>query len=690
MINKISSRSELHDMRAIKMAAKAISKRAGGISTAEELAESAGRIMKSFGPEIEKLTSEARIPLMFIEDASDKDVIKLGQKLMSVRGVTSATNDVLAVAKGIYPEATTYDEFLALWIKDFSDMSKDLHTANGKMTVTELDAFYLKYKKAIDSYKLLKESATVNRALSAENIAKGVAAAEKAAIKAAPKTTEEAAAAASKIQGGAKDATKGAIGLALGTKALGLLPVGLAAYGFYNLASWLMGTDDVKNEVARISAAIGCIDAIKLTAGSPAAKDRDIIINNLKAYLAKNESSQAAQASLTAGAETEGSILHFVSLINSDPGTNLTGFASWVKTDTAIAAMAGGATGFALGGILGAAVGATLAGGAGWFFVSTYYKDQLNCLSGAVDAIASISRLAAGQAGGKSTESSEGFSGPSGTSAQGSGILAKILTAMSQEKLVGKRGPNLINEKAMVNRLLERATSPEIAAVALIHSNYNISQRIKSDAVQNIVGAIDRGAVRANAELKDLMQDIIDTIPNAIRSLEQGQIKTSTILHTRANNMKKLSTSTNTGTIKKKAEDTKTSYFGDAASGLSDSLTKSYYAGLTSMYNEKLPSRPSDYKDTYGFQDETGQDLIQQSHSKSVTLADAMGKGGLVENGLEQQEKSHYIATSTPSGNLQSKYAQTLNYLTKLAKAADDQGKKDVSQLINQTIKTLK
>ena len=153
--------------------------------------------------------------------------------------------------------------------------------------------------------------------------------------------------------------------------------------------------------------------------------------------------------------------------------------------------------------------------------------------------------------------------------------------------------------------------------------------------------------------------------------------------------MKKLSTSTNLGTIKKKAEETKASYFGDASSGLQDSLTKSYYAGLTGMYNEKLPSRSSDYKDLYGFQEETGGDLVQQSHPKSVTLADAMGKGGLVENGLEQQEKSHYVALSTPSGNFQSKYAQTLNYLTKLAKAADDQGKKDVSRIINQTIKTL-
>ena len=124
--------------------------------------------------------------------------------------------------------------------------------------------------------------------------------------------------------------------------------------------------------------------------------------------------------------------------------------------------------------------------------------------------------------------------------------------------------------------------------------------------------------------------------------------------------------------------------------GLKDQLTKSYYAGLTGMYNEKPTKRPSDYKDLYGFQEETGHDLMAESHPKSVTLADAMGNGGLVENNLEQQQKSIYVATTTPSGNFQSKYAQTVSYLEKLAKAADSQGKEQVLRLINQTIQKLK
>jgi hypothetical protein len=67
-----------------------------------------------------------------------------------------------------------------------------------------------------------------------------------------------------------------------------------------------------------------------------------------------------------------------------------------------------------------------------------------------------------------------------------------------------------------------------------------------------------------------------------------------------------------------------------------------------------------------------------------------MGKGGLVENVLEQKEKSTYVALTTPTGNFHSKYASTIGYLNKLAKAADEQGKKEVSRLIKQTIQNLK
>lgn len=698
MINKISARSECFDIFVSKMQPMAISKRAGIWSSlvgesgewAKILVKAAQDIEESFGPGFtaftkSKTADKAAIKgLSLIEKTTPSELNQIGVGLKSVSLVKEASNDISELVRPFYDFAK-YEDFLTAWTKDMASMSAELKASGGKMTDLELEAFYVKHKKPIETMRLLAENKT---ALSDANIAAGKALAN-AGVR-TPKTLAEIASAA-KSPGGIASLSGAGIVAGFAAKSV---PVLILAGGLWSLGSWLLSSGKVRDELDRISAAIKCIDAIKLISGSPAARDRDIIINNLKTYLANSdhESSISAQKSLGGGADSDGSIAHFVSVISSDPGQNLSGFAGYTVATTLAAGAAGAGAGFMLGGLLGAAIGAAVAGGAGWFFISTYYKDQINCLSGAIDAMDSIARLAASeQEKRNSGEQPEALSGPpNGPARSEINILAKILVAMSENKLVGKRGPNLVNEKNLINSLLERATNPSIAASALIKSNYNIATAVKSDSIQGIIGAIDRGAVRGNPELKALMQDIIDTVPNAIRALQQGKTKESKILHTRLSNMKKLSASTNQGTIKKKAEESKASYFGDANLGLQDSLTKSYYAGLTGMYNEKLPSRSSDYKDLYGFQEETGPDLVQQSHSKSVTLADAMGKGGVVENGLEQQEKSHYMATSTPSGNFQSKYAQTLKYLTKLAEAADEQGKKDVSELINQTIKTLK
>jgi len=127
-------------------------------------------------------------------------------------------------------------------------------------------------------------------------------------------------------------------------------------------------------------------------------------------------------------------------------------------------------------------------------------------------------------------------------------------------------------------------------------------------------------------------------------------------------------------------------YHEDAVKDLKDKLTKSYYAGLDSMYSEKPKAQKTDLKDLYGFQEETGYDLLLEAHPKSTYLAEAMGDGGLVENGLEQQVKSEAVALSTPSGNFRSKYAETHAYLNKLLKVAEAQNKTEVSDLIKQTI----
>jgi len=753
MINKISARSECFDIFTSKMISQSrdISKRAGiiplsavehGAEALKDLAKASRYFDTPIAAEaIESVGSRGvKEGLLILKDAITSESIgKLSSELAMVSKSPEAQRLILnnTTIRRLYG-ATTYQDFIDIWGREMLDMGQALNATDGAMTTAQSEAFYAKYGKQIQGFEALSglsdSGALRDAAKAAPNVTKTVvqktpaevaaveekAAAEAAATtkKVAPQTVEEIAAAEKAgIKPGAKPpasppsptevaakaaeratARAGAMIVGKGALSLSLLAAGIY-FGAQGIRS-VFSSSETKHDLDKITNAIACIKDIGLASGSPAATERDIIIENIKAYTSPKSinSLNAARDSLSGGVGTSGSIKNFVYLITNDPETNLSGYLNSPKTDTAGAAIVGagtaGAFGFGLGGpiggIVGASFGGLLAGYLGYQFVTSRYSDQINCVVGAIDAMAVIDRRITDAGSMDPEEQTEAYTGRSKRSSAEVSALAKILVAMSENKLVGKRGPNLINEKNLINSLLERATNPSIAASALIQSNYNIATAVKSDSIQGIIGAIDRGAVRGNPELKYLMQDIIDTVPNAIRALQQGKIKESKILHTRLSNMKKLSTSTNQGTIKKKAEESKASYFGDANLGLQDSLTKSYYAGLTGMYNEKLPSRSSDYKDLYGFQEETGPDLVQQSHSKSVTLADAMGKGGLVENGLEQQEKSHYMATSTPSGNFQSKYAQTLKYLTKLAKAADEQGKKDVSELINQTIKTLK
>lgn len=750
MINKISGRSECFDIFAAKMAPKAISKRAGiiplsaakygdeAIGALTDLLKASGKFEPTIPEAAIKGTSSARVAdgVKILSDMiTPQSVEDLGNVLGSASKSPGASS---LIAKDfelgqLYGGGTlSYNDLIRSWSDDMIKVGEDLKNAGDGMTSAQAEAIYSsgRNSKAIKAFERLselsKDGGAIKKAISAD--AKAVKMAP-SAVSNAPKSAvdiaaekevaEEAAEAAVSTTlkpkspantptptevaaNAAARATSMASSFGVGKSIAGAsLLIGGIYFGVQGIRS-VFSSPEGKDDLTRVKNAIECIKDIDLVSGSPAALERDVIISNIKAYTSPTslDAVNAARASLAGSESSPGSIAHFVYLITDDPQANLSGYLGAPVTGTGAAAIAGagvgGAIGYGIGGpipgLVGAALGGLIAGFAGYNFVTTRYRDQINCIVGAVDAMAAIDKRIIDAGAMKLTDgTTEGFNGAQGLGASRPEVsaLAKILIAMSENKLIGKRGLNFVNEKKLIMSLLERATSPEIAATALIQSNYNIATAIKFDSIQNIIGAIDNGAVRANQELKTLMQDIIDTVPGAIRALEQGKIKTSRILHTRLSNMKKLSTSTNLDTIKKKAEESKASYFGDASSGLQDSLTKSYYAGLTGMYNEKLPSRSSDYKDLYGFQEETGGDLVQQSHSKSVTLADAMGKGGLVENGLEQQEKSHYIATSTPSGNFQSKYAQTLNYLAKLAKAADDKGKKDVSKLINQTIKTL-
>jgi hypothetical protein len=429
-----------------------------------------------------------------------------------------------------------------------------------------------------------------------------------------------------------------------------------------------------------------------------------------------------------------GSITRFISLISTNPD-NLVGFTPKMSTylsglgdyrpdkstGAVGGAVAGAAGGAAVGGWAGAIVGAALGGFVGWKFIGAYYEEEINCLLKAVDAIKllsdRVSRLNQ-KSGGTESSTQEGSrsSSSSGRTPDDVNFMAGILSAAQVEKLAGVPGIDFVNEVKLAKAFVAACLGELNAAEILLEKNTNIAayiSKIRSESPRDISVPITRSFIKTDSG-KELLKEMYNTmniffkkavadnkklgifnpkLEEVILEMKKELGKEGYVAKASKNNwnkMKKTSESINNQELIRKAAETRVSYFGDANLGLKEQLTKSYYAGLTDMYNEKPQRRSSDYKDLYGFQEETGEDLVLQSHPKSVTLADAMGKGGLVENGLEQKEKSTYVALTTPTGNFQSKYASTIGYLQKLAKAADDQGKKEVSKLIKQTIQNLK
>lgn len=91
----------------------------------------------------------------------------------------------------------------------------------------------------------------------------------------------------------------------------------------------------------------------------------------------------------------------------------------------------------------------------------------------------------------------------------------------------------------------------------------------------------------------------------------------------------------------------------------------------------------------YGITKETGEELIEKAHPKTIDLVDAMGAGGVVENQVEQQKKDIEIATRMPSGALFGIHAELVKELAKKANELEEQGKIKEAIRIDETIRRI-
>jgi len=131
-------------------------------------------------------------------------------------------------------------------------------------------------------------------------------------------------------------------------------------------------------------------------------------------------------------------------------------------------------------------------------------------------------------------------------------------------------------------------------------------------------------------------------------------------------------------------------YIQDAMRGLSDEYAKSYYTGLKSMYDERLGVSDVDYAKLYSYEEGAGAKTITNAHPESITVADAMGRGGLVENVVEQQRAIKDVALSTPTGNFHNRHANLIIELNKIATNANKMGNNKASKMIAETISGLR
>ena len=125
----------------------------------------------------------------------------------------------------------------------------------------------------------------------------------------------------------------------------------------------------------------------------------------------------------------------------------------------------------------------------------------------------------------------------------------------------------------------------------------------------------------------------------------------------------------------------------DALKGLSDEYAGSFYSGLNGQSDKSNKAEQDSYSSYYNLHDETGADLINSAHPKSINLADAMGDGGLVENAVESGNRMAEIARNTPSGNYRSKHAHITERLNKLAVIASLSGDRQSMKKINIAIR---
>lgn len=89
----------------------------------------------------------------------------------------------------------------------------------------------------------------------------------------------------------------------------------------------------------------------------------------------------------------------------------------------------------------------------------------------------------------------------------------------------------------------------------------------------------------------------------------------------------------------------------------------------------------------YGVTKGEGKDIVEKAHPKDAQVAKSMGKGGLVENQVQQQEKDVEIALKMPDGAQHGVHAHVVQELVKLANELENSGDIEAAKRIDAALK---
>ena len=193
--------------------------------------------------------------------------------------------------------------------------------------------------------------------------------------------------------------------------------------------------------------------------------------------------------------------------------------------------------------------------------------------------------------------------------------------------------------------------------------NVGVSDFGMSGTSQRKMTKEERRAVQNRSGIPEANDYLTDNIDDPMNAFAAGQKEYLTKI---SKNIDNSTNKTNSYEFAKKADKISNRYFKDAVKDLQDDeFMKAYYAGFSKLHNQKPKKQKPDYEKLYDVHDETGAELIHKAHPKAISVADAIGNGGLVENESEKSKAMEDIAFRVPSGNYRARYAFIQNALNK-------------------------